>query len=80
MPYSEKANYRHNRQKPPNMFDKSTFKTVPLDHTDYSGKKFDKPGAKAIVGRLKVKNRKPKKRGGKPRAWGIQSILIPKKK
>lgn len=79
MPYSEKAKYRHNRQKPPSRFDKSTLKTVPLSHTDYRGKKFKKPGAKAIVGVLKKKYRKPAKRGGKPRAWGIQSILIPKK-
>jgi hypothetical protein len=78
MPYSEKAKYKHNRQKAPKQFDKSTLKTVPLSHTDYKGKKFDKPGAKAIVGKLKVKYRKPARRGGKPRAWKIQSILIPK--
>lgn len=79
MPYSKKAKYKHNRQKPPGEFDRSTLKTVPLSHTDYKGKKFKKPGAKAIVGRLKVKHRKPAKRGGKPRKWGIQSILISKK-
>lgn len=78
MPYSKNAKYKHKRQKPPSRFDKSTLKTVPLSHTDYSGKKFKKPGAKAIVGKLKVKYRTAKKRGGKPRAWGIQSILIPK--
>jgi hypothetical protein len=80
MPYSKKAQYKHNRQKPPSKFYKSTFKTVPLSHTDYSGKKFKKPGAKAIVGRLKPQYRVPKKRGAKPRAWSIQSILTLKKK
>jgi len=79
MPYSKKAKYRHNRQKPPGRFLKSTLKTVPLSHTEYKGKKFRKPGAKAIVGKLKPQFRKPVKRGGKPRKWGIQSILIPKK-
>jgi hypothetical protein len=79
MPYSKKARYTHHRQKPPKMFQKSpTMKTVPLDHTDYRGKKLRKPGAKAIVGVLKVQNRKPAKRGGKPRKWAIQSILVPK--
>jgi hypothetical protein len=79
MPYSKKAKYRHNRQRSPKQFDKSTLKTVPLSHTDYGGRKFDKPGAKAIVGRLKPSFRKPKKKGGRPRKWGIQSILVPKK-
>jgi len=53
---------------------KSSFRTVPLHHTKYRGKKYRKwkrkgSGAKAVVGK--------KKRSGK---WGIQSILIPKKK
>jgi hypothetical protein len=61
------------------LFEKNTLKTVPLSHTGYKGKKFRKPGAKAIVGRLKAGYRKPVKRGGKPRKWGIQSILVPKK-
>ena len=77
MPYKF-SKYKHNRQKPPSRFDRSSFKTVPLNHTDYTGKKFKKPGAKAIVGKLKVKYRTAKKRGARPRAWGIQSILIPK--
>jgi hypothetical protein len=71
MPYSKKSAYKHNRQKPPRRFIKSTFKTVPLSHTEYSGKKFKVKGAKAIVGKLKNK---------KHNAWKIQSILIPKKK
>jgi hypothetical protein len=79
MPYSKKARYRHNRQKSPKLFIRSTLRTVPLDHTDYGGKKFDKKGAKAIVGALKPANRKPRKRGGKPRKYAIQSILIPKR-
>jgi hypothetical protein len=77
MPYSEKAAYRHNRQKPPDRFDKKTFRTVPLSRTGYSGKKFDKKGAKAVVGKLKARHRKPKKLGGKQASWVIQSILIP---
>jgi len=72
MPYSKEARYKHNRQRPPKHFDRSTLKTVPLSHTEYSGKKFKVKGAKAVVGKLK------KSRRGK-RAWAIQSILIPKK-
>lgn len=79
MPYSEKAAYKHNRQKPPARFIKKSLRTVPLSHTDYSGKKFDVPGAKAIVGKLKPAFRKAKKAGGKKRAYGIQSILTPKR-
>jgi hypothetical protein len=79
MPYSKDAKYKHNRQKPPKNFIKSTLRTVPLDHSDYSGKKFDKKGAKAIVGILKTNYRKPRKKGGKPRKYAIQSILIPKR-
>jgi hypothetical protein len=78
MPYSEKADYKHNRQQPPKRFIKSTIKTVPLSHTDYSGKKFDKPGAKAIVGVLKPQFRVKGKSGRKKR-WGIQSIIVPKR-
>ena len=77
MPYSRKAKYTHHRQKPPSQFIKP-LKTVPITHTTYSGKKFKKPGVKALVGRLKPQFRKPVKRGGKPRKWGIQSILVPK--
>ena len=53
MPYSNNAKYTHNRQLPPSYFEESTFKTVPLSHTRYSGKKYNKKGAMAIVGRLK---------------------------
>jgi hypothetical protein len=79
MPYSKDAKFKHNRQKPPKRFIKSTLRTVPLSHTDYGGKKFKKQGAKAIVGALKPQFRKPRKRGGKPRKYAIQSILIPKR-
>jgi hypothetical protein len=86
MPYSKKAKYTHHRQKPPSHFmetpktkkgKKTSMKTVPLTHTEYSGNKFDKPGAKAIVGILKPKYRK-KGKSGKSKKWAIQSILLPK--
>ena len=54
------SKYRRHRQKSPSLFIKSSFRTVPLSHTDYKGKK----KGKAIVGKLK-KNKK----------WSIQSIL-----
>jgi hypothetical protein len=79
MPYSEKAEYKHNRQKPPKKFIKGSLRTVNLNHTNYSGKKFDVPGAKAIVGTLKPQYRTRKGKLGKPLKNGIQSILIPKK-
>jgi hypothetical protein len=79
MPFSEKAAYKHNRQKPPKQFVKKSLRTVPLIHTDYSGKKFNVPGAKAVVGKLKTKFQK-KGKSGKPVAYKIQSILIPKNK
>lgn len=67
--YSELANYIHNRQLPPQRFIKDTIGTVPLSHTDYKGEKFNKEGAKAVVGKLKENGK-----------WKIQSILVPKKK
>lgn len=72
MPYSKKAKYTHNRQKSPKLFISSSFKTVPLNHTDYRGQKFARymysgTPAKAIVGKLKSSG-----------DWAIQSILIPK--
>jgi len=79
MPYSEKSEYIHNRQKPPTQFEKGSFKTVHLNRTSYSGKKFNVLGAKAIVGKLKKSFRK-KGKSGDPVAWSIQSILIPKNK
>jgi hypothetical protein len=66
MPYSRKAEYRHYRQLDPSLFDKDTFKTVPISHTNYSGKKFAKKGNKAIVGKFKR---------CKDNCWHIQSIL-----
>jgi len=68
MPYKN-SHYERHRQLPPTRFIRDSFRTVPLSHTDYSGKKFDKEGAKAIVGKLKDSGK-----------WKIQSILIPKKK
>lgn len=72
MPYSKDARYRHDRQQHPRIFNKSTFKTVPLNHTKYRGKKYahymySGTPVKAIVGKLK-----------KSGDWAIQSILIPK--
>lgn len=52
--------YKRWRQKSPSLFIKNSFRTVPLSHTNYKGKK----KGKAIVGKLK-KNKK----------WTIQSIL-----
>lgn len=56
--------YRRWRQKDPNIFIKGSFRTVPLNHTRYKGKK----KGKAIVGRLKSTKK-----------WTIQSILEEKK-
>ncbi len=53
-------NYRRWRQKAPSLFIKSSFRTVPLSHTEYNGKK----KGKAVVGKLK-----------KTKKWGIQAIL-----
>lgn len=78
MPYSEKAKFKHNRQKPPKRFIKSTLKTVPLNHTTYSGTKFNVSGAKAVVGKLKPQFRK-KGKSGKSVKYAIQSILTPKR-
>jgi len=75
MPYSKKAKYTHHRQRKPSQCIKGTHRTVKLSHSGYKGKKYKKPGAKAVVCKLKKKYRKPAKRGGKPRAWGTQSIL-----
>ncbi len=68
MPFSKKAKYLHKRQRQPRLFEKKTFKTVPISHTDYSGK-YQKKGNKAIVGRLK-----------KTGEWKLQSILVLKQK
>ncbi len=70
MPYSREAAYRHHRQKDPALFDKKTFKTVPISHTNYTGKKFAAKGNKAIVGKYKK---------CKDHCWHIQSILELKK-
>lgn len=70
MPYSRKAKYKHNRQRPPGQFQKSTMRTVPVSHipeSQYRGKKFRKKGVKAITGKLK-----------KSKKWKVQSFLVPK--
>lgn len=71
-PYSPDSRYLHYRQNSPEEFDKTTFKVVPLHHTEYSGQKFEKynvrgSGAVATVGRDKKTNK-----------WKIQNIMIPK--
>ena len=53
-------NYKRHRLKEPTLFVKGSFRTVPLSHTAYKGKK----KGKAIVARLK-----------KTEKWAIQSIL-----
>lgn len=67
MPYSQKARYYHHRRAKPREFFKSTFRNVPISHTN-SPKRYPK-GTRAIVGKRK-----------KTKRWGIQSVLIPKKK
>jgi DNA-binding HxlR family transcriptional regulator len=52
--------YKRWRQKDPKLFIKTSFRTVPLDHTEYRGKK----KGKAVVGKLK-----------KTKKWATQSIL-----
>lgn len=74
MPYSKNAKYKHNRQLSPDKFVKSSLRTVPLSHTQYRGKKFAQPGAKAITGILKPPFRKKGKFGVRKK-WAIQSIL-----
>jgi len=72
MPYSKSAKYTHHRQRKPGLFVKSSFHTISVKRAKvrglYSGKKFDKPGAKAIVARLR--------KNGK---YAVQSFLLKKK-
>jgi hypothetical protein len=75
MPYTSKAKYTHHRQRKPKEFVRGTLKTVPLEHTEYEGRKFRKKGAKAIVGRIRQKGKKACRKY----CWKVQSILIPKK-
>ncbi len=70
MPYSKKAKYRHNRQRPPKDFQRSSLRTVPVSHiseSQYRGKKFRKKGVKAITGKLKNSKK-----------YKVQSFLVPK--
>lgn len=73
MPY-RKGNYRHKRYQDPDLFDKDTFRTVPISHTD-SKLKNKYPNALAVVGKKK-KTKRLTRRGNKP--WVIQKIMIPK--
>ena len=67
MPYSKKAKYTHHRQKPPEMCEDLSIRTVPISHVKHR-KKYPK-GTKAIVCKSVATGK------------GItQSILIPKKK
>ena len=54
------SKYIRYRRKDPKLFIKESFRTVPLSHTSYKGKK----QGKAIVGKLKSTKK-----------WVIQSIL-----
>jgi hypothetical protein len=81
-PYSPAAKYDHHRQVPPQCFESVSFKTVPLEHTEYPRTgRYRVPGAIAVTGRLR-KGCKAKFgiKGKRVRfhAWAIQSILTPK--
>jgi hypothetical protein len=67
--YSSKSKFIHNRQLPPGLFEQKTIRTVPLSHTAYHGKKFHKPGAEAVVGKLKA-----------TKHYAIQSVLVPRRR
>lgn len=68
MPYSRKAKYRHIKVNDSKMFIRNSFKTVPIEHTEYKGKKYAKKGNMAIVGKLRPMYKKR-------RAWAIVTIL-----
>ncbi len=61
--------YRHFTQRRKSEFQKDSYKTVPLSHTDYSGIKFKKNNEKilAVIGKLMINEK-----------WKIQKILVPK--
>ena len=67
MPYKRYAGYYHHRRHDPDLFDKKTFRTIPIANSSYKGTRFLVPGAKAII----AKHIKSKK-------YRIQSILEPK--
>lgn len=73
IPYSEKAKYKHYRQRQVNLFKKDSFKTVPLNHTKYNGKKFEAFNVSGTKALAVIGTYKTGKKGV------IQSILIPKK-
>lgn len=59
-------NWLRYRQKNPGDFVQSSFRNVPISHTDYKG---SIKGIRAIVGKLK-----------KTKKWAIQSVLKKRKK
>jgi len=61
--------YHHFTQRRKEEFQKESYKTVPLSHTDYRGSKFKKENEKvlAVVGKLKINDK-----------WKIQKILVPR--
>jgi len=79
-PYSKEARYDHHRKIDPRCFQTTSFRTVPLSHTDYpeSGAYMVK-GAKAVVGRLKMPcMEKLDISGAHKGKWAVQTILTPK--
>lgn len=70
MPFKH-SKYDRDRREKPSEFVKRSFRTVPISHVPHK-KRYPK-GTKAIVG--KWKNEKAHKR-----AYGTQSVLIPKKR
>lgn len=63
-------NYIRYRQVPPKYIQEGSYHTVPISHTKFKGTKWDKPGVKAVTGKVK--------KNGK---WVtvVQSILVPRK-
>ncbi len=70
MPEETSQRFKRRRLHPPSHFQKESFRTVPISHTEVKNR-FRKKGTKAIVGKFKLKYRKNK-------IWGVQSILTPK--
>jgi len=70
MPFKH-ARFKHFRQLPPGKFKKvpgkPRFYTVPVGHTNYTGKKFSDSRIKARTGVLR-----------KTGKWEVQSFLVPK--
>lgn len=73
MPAKKGAKFTRHRQESPKEFERESFRTVPLSHTGYRGKKYDPDADRAVVGVFKGKGAKKGPRGGKD--WRIQTIL-----